>query len=593
MASISSLLHPEYVANVSDWKRFHDVLESGRRYVETYLTKYSERENNDQFLERVASAYVPAHAKAAVLDVTNSIAQRMCDVKRTIPDDDYKLAIQGLNGGIDREGSTIEAFLRTKVLPDLAGVGKIAVYVDKAKIPESADALEVAAIRPYCYVYQAEDIHTWRHVNGELMVVVLRDCIETMDAATGAVIGNKDQYRVLKLVTGLDGEKSVSVQILEKGAEMDTSGGTPDVVISSESLKLSRIPLVIGELPEALLEDVEAAQAALLNLASSDYTYALKSNFPLYTEQIDRLGQDVPGLESLGPNGEQPDETGGILTTNVANARTATVKPKVIPIGATNGRGYASGLDRPGFINPSSEPLRASIELRQTIKEEIRQIMNLSLKSLYAQRASADSKKFDESGMEAGLGVIGYELQRMEIAIAEIWMMYQEVEGQVIIKYPEDYSLKTDDSRRLEAKELAELTMTVPSVSFQKELVKEVVSVLRRGKSTPDQLKKMFDEIDAQPVIVTDPKVLIADMEAGLVGPELASKVRLYPEGEAKRGQDAVVERLARIMAAQGGANGTRGVSSPGDTTAADEKTLSQTPAATGATSAKTRGEAK
>ena len=75
-----------------------------------------------------------------------------------------------------------------------------------------------------------------------------------------------------------------------------------------------------------------------------------------------------------------------------------------IKVGATHGRTYDKGMNPPAFINPSAEPLRASLELQDRLKRDIRELVNLAVSSL-AVRASAESKAMDNQGLEAGLVV--------------------------------------------------------------------------------------------------------------------------------------------------------------------------------------------
>jgi len=52
-------------------------------------------------------------------------------------------------------------------------------------------------------------------------------------------------------------------------------------------LELTRIPFVLLDINGSLIKDVAQHQIALLNLGSSDVSYALRSNFPFYVEQRD------------------------------------------------------------------------------------------------------------------------------------------------------------------------------------------------------------------------------------------------------------------------------------------------------------------
>ena len=68
----------------------------------------------------------------------------------------------------------------------------------------------------------------------------------------------------------------------------------------------------------------------------------------------------------------------------------------------------------------------------------------------------------------------------------------------------------------------------------------------------------MHDEIESAKVIVADPDIIKVDLEGGLVGTQLASQIRGYPEGEHLKAQEDKAKRLAMVKEAQsdGGARG-------------------------------------
>ena len=85
---------------------------------------------------------------------------------------------------------------------------------------------------------------------------------------------------------------------------------------------------------------------ALLNLGSSDVSYALNSNFPFYTEQTDGRagGASLKPIES---------ENGTASAGGKPSAGNRDIK-----VGVTKGRLYPLKAERPGYIAPPSEPLR-------------------------------------------------------------------------------------------------------------------------------------------------------------------------------------------------------------------------------------------
>jgi hypothetical protein len=529
-----------------EWEKFRLAFEGGIFFKSKYLKKFSTRENDNDFRDRSAISHVPAHAKAAILDIRNAIFKRMVDITRKDGPDSYSRAVVGLDRGVDGKGNSMNSFIGQVILPELLVLGRVGVYVDKPQI--LTDRLSLAEARkytPYLYHYQAEDIFSWHYNDlNQLDVVLLRDHDFTTDPDTGLIDGEVENFRLLKLVE-IDGVNKVELSrfgLSQRGAGIGSAG-----VVANRSanppltqieppviLDLPEIPFVLMELDTSLMTDIADYQISLLNLASSDVNYALKSNFPFYTEQF-HPATELSNLRTPGL-----DEDGSSSAAETANSRQAKT-------GVSQGRRYPIGTERPSFINPSAEPLRVSMELQEKLKNEIRQLVSLALDNTKSTNAPLDSQ-----GLEGGLANIGLELEFGERNLGRIWWAYENAKGgEVTIKYPDNYNMRTDEDRRQEAEELREILPTVPSPTFQKQTTKDIITIMQGHKVSLDELNKMHSEIDKAVVIVTDPVIIRSDHEAGFVGDKLASELRGYPEGEAARAAADHAERAARIVMAQ------------------------------------------
>ncbi len=423
-------------------------------------------------------------------------------------------------------------------------LGRVGIFIDKPPIPENSTLTGTSTIQPYLYWYAAEDIRSW-HFNeiNELDAVPLEDHFFARDE-NGLIASEKTRFRLLTLDT-----EGVRVKFFAFTCDVAKDASGPQELQEQEVvLNLQRIPFIILELSHSLLQDVADYQIALLNLASSDVNYALKSNFPFYTEQR--------SATSVLPHMNPPATEG---TSKEAN----TNKNQSINVGATQGRSYSKDLERPGFIHPSAEPLRASMEKQQQMINEIRQLVNLALSNIKPGRASAESKQIDNQGLEAGLSYIGLELQWAEREIAKIWSDYEKDREIAHIKYPDNYQLRTDKDRRQEASELEELKDGTPSSTYKKEICKQIARVTLGPKLPPEVLEQIEKEIDESVVVETDSKTVRNDLEAGLVSNETASKIRGYPKGEAEQAKKDHIERLTAIAEAQS-AVATDGSDRPG-----------------------------
>jgi len=557
---IITIRHPEYYNLTSEWNKFRLAYEGGQEFIDEYVKKLSKRESALEFSARKAASYCPAHAKTAVNEVKDAISERLIDVVRVDGPVSYQAAVRGVDGGVDRSGSTMNGFISSEVLPELLSMGKVGVYVDRSPLPDTVSKADVAALPPYVYTYRTEDILAWDYVNGVLNAVLLRDEIYTKDDS-GLADGTTTRYRYLK-------KEANGVQIyIYDDAGLETG---------NQLLNIQTLPFCIFELKQSLMTDIANYQIALLNLGSSDLSYAIKSNFPFYVEQFDPK-EFATNLLRAGTADTGTSEEGSTGKNNEMNA------------GVSQGRRYPKGVDQPDFIHPSPEPLQASMAKQVALQKEIRELVRLSLTDL------SDG----ERSVESGLACIGTELERGERQIGIVWADYDK-SNPPVIKYPKNYTLRTDAERRAEVLELTKMLPSLPSVGLQKAISVQIAQILVGHKVSEEQMQAIEDEINNAAVIITDPEVIRKDLEAGLVGTELASSLRGYPKGEVEQAKIDHTDRLARIAIAQSEAsvdslNAARGVKDMDseNNTASKEKEKSRDTTKDGTVTDKTRGNGK
>ena len=545
------LRHPSYKAMKASWRKWRLTYASGDKYIEEFVKKFSTSEDEQEFRDRKSITYIPAFAKGAINEIKNSIFQRTTDITREGGPSSYQVAIEGKNNGVDLMGSSMNTFIGREILPELLTMGKVGVFIDMP-IVDSGEVTkaETQNLHPYIYKYVAEDILSWslaRHEDTYIFTsLLLRDHTETKDQETGLIKDIEDRYRLLNIV-----DSHIEIKFYNKDNEqIDIDGTASD---ESYTINLPSIPFIIFELNDSLLKDVANHQISLVNLASSDISYAVRSNFPFYTEQYD------PRLELYSrPAAGVPANDGTVATPGTAT-EAAKAKSKTVKVGNASGRRYPKDLERPGFIHPSSEPLIASIAKQKQLKEEIRHLVALAVTNLEPKSASAESKEQDQQGLEAGLSYIGLELENGERLIAKYWNMYLGEGTDVTIKYPARYHLLSDKEKREEAKDLEKLLHSVPSSIYRKEMVKEIVKITVGHKVSAEKLETILNEVESSTVINTNPEIIIKDIEAGLVDAETASLARGYPKGSVKKAKVEHAERLARIQASQAHDGGARG----------------------------------
>lgn len=589
--------HPNYLKDTGEWLKWRLTYRGGQEYVRRYLEKIDRQEDTTDFQTRKRMAPIPTFAKAALNDIRNSIFQRMRDITRLGGSDSYQRAVAGLDNGVDLRGSTMNAFIGDKVLTELLIMGRCGLYVDSPPISrEDEEVVTLADVRatnfrPYLYLYQVEDILSWRCSKpedpSEFEALLLRDTCLDFDSETYLPLQAFERFRLLWI--GEDG--LVRLQFLDANNNPINQQGNP--VTEPYTLNLDRIPFVMPDIGDSLLRDVCQHQIALLNLTSRDVAYALKANFPFYTEQRDLRGVGDHLKHNVNPDGTA--EAGG--------------QPnhlREIQVGTTQGRAYDLRTDRPGFIHPSSEPLEASMKLQDKLESDIRKLINLAVVNIATSRQSAESKSFDNQGLEAGLSFIGLVLESAERRVADFWSSYENVNVRArniaTVKYPDRYSLKNDEARISEAAKLVELIQQTPSRTARKELWKSIINVLLGGRISVESMNKIESEIDKATFTTSDPDTIIRAVEAGLSGEETASLALGFLEGEVEKAREDHAARIARIQKAQSpqgagsehpGARGIKDLQAGQETGAKQERADKENPDLQADRKPRQRGEGK
>lgn len=523
--------HPKYTENQDAWELYRAVFEGGKEFITNYLRKLKDEDDTD-FSERTEMTYNPAFAKEGVIEVINSIYQRLNEVRRSDGDDMYHKVVQGALGGIDLQGSTMNYYMGVNVLNELAFMGRVGIYVDSFDNVEGTSVAEKGDKHPYIYTYAAEDIYNWVYNDlnpSQLDAVLLRDYIYVKDES-GLPKELQERFRLVKRE-----KETITVQFYDASGKETGIDGTSENS-GAITLNIPEIPFVMPELSHSLLKDVAQYQVTLLNIESSDVWYILRSNIPYYVEKY--ADNDVSRLLKRAEEIDNPQGTD--------LERSAKVK-----IGTSWGRKIPQGVDFPQFVSPPSEPLEASMRKQEKIKEDIRMLLALSLSNMKTKSASAESKALDVEGMEAGLSYIGMELEATENSIARIWSAYEGSQKPATVKYPEKWDLKTDSDRRNEAKEIDAIKDKLPSPLARRLMLVDEARILLEHKTSPENMSAIIEEILNSDGFTSDIDQLSEDLKQGLVSTATASKLRGYKPQEVEQAKQDQAERLKRIQVAQ------------------------------------------
>lgn len=545
---ISTLRHPQYTDNAYDFNRWRLCAKGGRHFIDFFLRRFNRRETHQDFEDRRFISYAPSFAKAALNKLKNTFYSRMSEIQRSGGPQSYIDAIEGLIGGVDRYGGSMNKFIGSEVLFELMAMRRVGVYVDREPNIGPTKA-QLAGSSPYLYHYKTEDILTWDYTfqDGEYIYknVLLRDYDYTYDNDSGMVEGVTCRYRQ---VWRDEKEDNVKVQFWLENRDVNATEDIPDgdVIV----LDLRRIPFVFAGLQESLLNDVCDYQVALLNIASADINYVFKANFPFYTEEYDPAAENVYQRRPIpGPAQKKvpinPDDGTEMSVEDSDTDRTQ------INVGTMQGRRFPKGAKPPQFIAPPTEPLKASIEKQEQMKAEILQLIDLAAAQAKPMHASAESKQLDDRGLESGLSYIGLELEYLEREIAKIWAEYEGGEP-ANIKYPIKYTLKSDKDRVEEATALDKLKLSAPSKTYSKEVAKQVVQVMLADKVPTETIEKINQEIDEANYTTGDPNTINIAMQNGLADAKTASDALGFDGATAvPLAQKEHAARLALVQASQ------------------------------------------
>lgn len=580
MTSIITYRHPAYTACYDKWLKWRLVYEGGDNFVDFYLKKRRKEKASDYFNRKSVSPS-PSFAKSAIQEVTNSVYMRLQDVSRRGGSKSYNDAVRGLNLGVDLNGHSMNQFIGLEVAPELLAMAKVGVFVDAPPI-EGPTLRDQRGARPYIYKYGPEDILSWSpHPAkiGEYQALLLRECVDRCCPDSKLPLGTWTRYRHVWL--GEDGVVHVKFYN-ESGKQVDENG---DPVLAADYIiELPYVPFICEELSNSLLADVANHQIALLNMESADVEYILQATKAFYVEQ-QNLNTAIMARRSHDGEAEpKPTEDDVEVKT-----------------GEIQGRIYGPNMERPGFINPSSEPLLASMKKQDALKVDIRRLIHLALSTVQPKMASAESKAKDSQGLEAGLSHVGTVLEHLENRIAQIWADYEGDKTPAEISYPKSYSLQTDEDRQREVEKLEELRDVVPSTTFQKQISKSMVRILMGHRLSQAELSKIDSEIDSAPTINASEEALVTRHKEGLMDAELFAKITGMPPETVKKAADEHAARLARIAESQSKARGMDNPAARGNPDesgspskdAADEKSQSRQTDTKESTEDPVRGEGK
>lgn len=546
--TISGVRHPNYNYDRLYWELYRDVFEGGMWFRKRYLQKLSADESNEEYNRRLSLSPIPSFAKQSVLEIRNSIFQRLPEVTRLGGTPEYESA---MTKNVDRKFTGMNQFMGYNVLTELLVLGKVGIYVDAPNVLPTT--LADGKQHPYLYCYRAEDILSWveetEEEYGQFKAVLLKDQVYTESTHFGDIKlpdGREERYRLVYR----DDMGTVRVKMYDKDSNLiylPQSESDGSVILG-----LPLVPFVLADIGDSLLKDVWSYQVTLLNIMSGAASFDISSNVPFLTIQDD--------MRAVGAHLKQPGAQEGPERNNQKSGN------RIERIGSTRGRYYDKGMERPDFISPSADSLTASLAHQEKLQDDIRKLVNLAVEGKAGSRTeSAEAKKIASQSFEAGLAFIGTVLQTTEQRIADIWAHYEDIESPKVAKvaYPSRYSVKTDAERLEEADKLMEVADKVPSKTAKQEVYKAILALLLEDKVTPMLLDRIFSEVENAKYTRTDMEFILECRRDGLVSDETAADALGFPSEEVEQAREDHEKRLLRIAISQSRGGGAGALANP------------------------------
>jgi len=527
---INKLKHPEYLAFVPEWLKFWLSYQGGKQFVMSYLKRYSKRESKKDFENRMSVSYNPPDSQSAMNDVRDALLTHMQEVVR-VGDPRY---IEMMENDVDTFRSSMTTFVGTEILPRLLAQGKVFVFVDApptGPLPATPSALptraEDPAQLPWLWAFHAEQCLSWTYADdGRITSCLIELGSDVVDPYTGLTIGISKEYRLLKLLG--PGEEFGPYTGPGVGVATTSADGT---IKRMDILNLKRVPVVEFKIAQALMTDIADMQVALMNLTSTDMAFLFRGNFPLYTEQYD------PATAVIAPTGRKKRELSGAQNMDTELDDT---DGRGSSIGSNTGRRYTKGVERPGYVSPPTENLRASMEKQAKIGQSIRAALDLAMTALSvaAVEQSGESKKQDRVGLSAGLRYIATQLENGEREINDIVHLYLGVTPNGTVEYPDKFTEPDEAEQDAQLKRLQDSRASVRSATYQRELSKRIAESQLTGETDDDTMKKIFAEIDAAPFFdesLGRSQIIASDVRERLISRGTGALLRGYSIDEVSK----------------------------------------------------------
>lgn len=547
--------HPEFKKLNGDWAMWRLAYEGGPEFIAACLKRYSRRENFLDYRDRLELAFNSAHVTKALNRYRNAILSAMHEVKR----EGDKRYLDMCNTNVDLKNNSMTAFMGLQFLPLLMAQGKRFICVD-APPKDDAETKDEEPGNPWVWAVNCENVRSWSYdAKGQLKAIAILESIDSVDEETQLVNGSSQRTRYYRMVDAnfkLTPDKGSTFKSVQgPGVLLRFLDNEDKDILQPIVLDLSRIPVIESRMVQALCKDIAGHAKALVNLNSTDMNFLFRGNFPIFTKQRGNGGNGIKPVNKH--NAIQPGRETETMdrTVDGEDNRPSTES------GTNKGQYYEMKAERPGFISPGTENVKVSMDKQAKITDDIDELLDLSLASQAKGKLmqSGSSKKADRVDLDAGLGYVGQLMETAEREVAEVVHEFMGSTAKPLVKYPTTYSIKTEEERVSDAKDLFAVASEPNEPTAQAELHKRGIELMLGTVVDSDTMDTILSAVDKK---VADGEwfdlnaaralAVQADIAAGIGSKEGSCARRWLPEGEAAEAQD---EASTTANALSGGPN--------------------------------------
>jgi len=287
--SVIDTRHPEWEEFSALWKKYRLAYLANEEYYTSTVDKFSTKESDEQWRGRIKKAYNALPCKNYVSKMQNMTWRKRYDYEYSADDAFVNELVQN---DVDGKGSSLFNYHVNSLLKWVPTYGRVWIYTAMHSFTGMITLEEQMeqGLNPYLITVSPENVVNWKYKENsqsEFDALLMKTVDEKINQW-----GFCD-YKKVYMLYRPDGITKYD----DEGNKLVEYGNT-----------IGKVPFSLIDIGESFLSDIVRIACAAVNLASGNYNFLEKSNFPLLTQK----GQEkLEGFDAgaqkgvfLGPDGE-------------------------------------------------------------------------------------------------------------------------------------------------------------------------------------------------------------------------------------------------------------------------------------------------